>query len=111
MGISRTTPATTITANRLSDGAVVFLANNAVWSEELSDALVLQSETQAEEALQAAETRDSIAGIVGPYAIDVEILTADQTPRPLRLRERIRATGPTTRPPTAGAFDVPVSIT
>jgi len=99
MGNQTTNPVTTITANRLSDGVVVFLASDFVWSEKLSEALVLHSDADAEEALQTAETRDSFTRVVSPYSIDVEIHADQQTPRPLRLRERIRATGPTTAIP------------
>jgi len=96
MGFQTINPATTITANRLSDGVVVFLARDFAWSEKLSDALVLQGEAEAENALKSAESLDSFARIVSPYPIDVEIHANQPIPRPRRLRERIRATGPTT---------------
>ena len=81
------------TANRLSDGAVVFLTRAAKWSEVIDNAVVAV-EPQAAAALgehgKAAETANHVTG---SYVIDVE--RRDGRVSPLHIRERIRALGPT----------------
>lgn len=83
-----------LTANRLSDGEVVWHAHGR-WIETIAEAEIAEDK-EAEAALEAAGAR-SLAGnlVVDVSLIDVEIV--DGTIRPLRLRERIRAAGPTTR--------------
>ncbi len=83
-----------LTANRLSDGEVVWYANGR-WVETIAGAEIAH-DRQAEAALEAAGAR-GLAGnlVVDASLIDVEIIGG--TVRPLRLRERIRAAGPTTR--------------
>ena len=83
-----------MTANRLGDGRVVYLGNED-WTTDLADARLLpdaDSQALAEDVAKAA-----VAGreIVEPYLIDVD----EEAERiaPVRLRERIRASGgPTT---------------
>ncbi len=80
-----------VTANRLRDGLVVFLAEGDGWSLALADARVADG-PRAEAAIMAvAEQASDDRIVVGPYLIDV---TADNgTVRPVRYRERIRADG------------------
>jgi Protein of unknown function (DUF2849) len=82
-----------LTANRLADGNVVWYAHPAKWVGRVQDAYVVTTadtisvlETIAAETLSHGQYCDVVL-------IDVEE-TADG-PRPLKLRERIRADGPT----------------
>lgn len=82
-----------LTANRLSDGGVVYLTDAGDWSEDLQQAAVAADE--AREIALSAQAEQAIARceIVDPYLIPVvsddgRLLTASQ-------RERIRAGGPT----------------
>lgn len=83
-----------LTANRLSDGEVVWYAHGR-WVETIAGAEIAKDKT-AEAALEAAAARGLAENLVVDVAvIDVEIV--DGVIHPLRLRERIRAAGPTTR--------------
>lgn len=84
-----------ITANRLRDGAVVFLAADATWSTRTADAIVARTpEAEAELLAQAAAAVRACA-VIDANAIDVDAAAPE---RPLRLRETIRRFGPTVRP-------------
>jgi hypothetical protein len=81
-----------ITANSLPDGRVVFQTSTG-WSREIDIADVLGTKEAVATALERAG-RDALANrIVDPYAIDVTRDAGHLTP--VRLRERIRLTGPT----------------
>jgi Protein of unknown function (DUF2849) len=80
-----------VTANRLSDGAVVHRTKSGGWSEELAAAEVLWSASEVQEALRAAQL-DGLEA-VGAYAAPIDA-SANAT-RPGNLREFIRASGPT----------------
>lgn len=83
-----------LTANRLSDGEVVWFANGQ-WVETIAQAEIAEDKV-AESALEAAGARGLADNLVVDVAlIDVEIV--DGAIHPLRLRERIRAAGPTNR--------------
>jgi len=79
-----------LTANRLRDGAVVFLAQGGEWTERVGEGRVIVEEGDAAALLQAAESMKTL--VVAPYLIEV----AEQagTLVPVRYRERIRAEGP-----------------
>ena len=78
------------TANRLSDGAVVFLTQAGRWSEAIDSALVaVETAALTEQATHA----EAVNHVTGSYLIDVE--RRDGRVRPLHIRERIRALGPT----------------
>jgi hypothetical protein len=79
-----------LTANRLADGAVVWLAPGPRWSVRLDDAAVLDAE-EAATALEAALAQPGL--LVGPYLIDTD--AAGEVVARERLRERIRGGGPT----------------
>jgi sulfite reductase (NADPH) hemoprotein beta-component len=83
-----------ITANRLWDGAVVYLADGGTWRESLAGCRLAtgEEECKAMEAVARWAVQASI--VVSPYVIEVE---AGVSPRPARLRESIRAVGPTVR--------------
>ncbi len=80
-----------ITANRLSDGAVVHRTASGEWTVELSAAQILWSAAEVQHALKAAQT-DTLAA-VGPYVAPVA--AGGAAARPGNLREIIRASGPT----------------
>jgi hypothetical protein len=80
-----------VTANRLRDGIPVYRTGDG-WSPAIADArLVPESESKA--LLAAAEDEPKPQTVVTPYLI--EAVEEGGTVRPVTLRERIRATGPT----------------
>jgi Protein of unknown function (DUF2849) len=86
-------PRKAITANRLSDGLVVFLSESGTWSLSVDAAALLTDGPELEKALAYGKAQQDLRIIVDPYAIDMEIV-GDKS-QPARLRERIRAMGPT----------------
>ena len=86
------------TANRLSDGLVVYLTAEDGWSERIADSRAAASEAEAAELLALAERAAEECVVVTPYLIgvidDVGVI------RPVRYREVIRALGPTILPGT-----------
>ncbi len=78
-----------VTANRLSDGAVVYRTADMNWSTRLEDALVVTTAPAATELLASAAADD--VGAVGAYVAPVEI--NDGHVQPGNLRERIRVRG------------------
>jgi hypothetical protein len=87
-----------VTANRLTDGAVIYRTLDGEWTTELELAAVVNTAPAATEMLRAAEADDVRA--VGPYVAPVA-LGADTCIRPGNLRERIRVAGPTITLPGA----------
>ena len=84
-----------VTANRLADGAVVFLTAELGWTTDLQAARLLHDNAELESQLVAVRGTDSGVKVVGPYAIEVGIV--DGIYRPVSLRERIRVDGLTFR--------------
>ena len=84
-----------LSANRLLDGEVVFLDRNGVWSPRIDDALVAVKAGEA--TLKALGERAVKARIVTALEI-IDVEAKDGAVRPLHIRERIRALGPTVRP-------------
>ncbi|GIL00437.1 MAG: hypothetical protein BroJett030_03360 [Alphaproteobacteria bacterium] len=82
-----------ITANRLFDGAVVFLAAEG-WVADIARAAVLNAADAIEAGLAAATRAVADRHVVDVNVIEVT-LDAAGLPVPVRLRERIRAFGPT----------------
>jgi hypothetical protein len=78
-----------LTANRLADGAVVYLGEDGRWTHKLQAALRLGPE-DAETALAQAQAKPGL--FVGPYLIEANEGGAVGRER---LRETIRAGGPT----------------
>lgn len=91
-------PNQVITANRLSDGRVVWLAVDGHWVEDIAASAVLAEQSAVEAALARSNPAVSEREVVEPYATDVEVVGDRVVPK--SLRERIRAEGPT----VAGAF-------
>ncbi|MCB5202103.1 DUF2849 domain-containing protein [Neorhizobium sp. T786] len=82
-----------LTANRLGDGIAVWLNANGEWTERLQDALVARH-PEAVAALEAIGKRDFAANrVVDVAVVDVQEINGQLWP--IRLRERIRAAGPT----------------
>lgn len=85
-----------LTANRLIDGEAVWYAGERGWIETLEGA-ELARDKDAEERLagigKASYQRDEVVDV---DVIDVELV--DGRIVPTRLRERIRAAGPTIHP-------------
>lgn len=86
-------PQKAITANRLSDGLVVFLSPSREWSLAVDDAELFADGPDLDAALDYGKAQQEARIIVDAYAIDMEIVDGKQLPA--RLRERIRAEGPT----------------
>jgi len=85
-----------VTANRLTDGIVVFFTAQSGWSDGINDAAVATTAEQGQKLLDAAQADVLARKVVEPYLIDVR--TGDGSIEPVRYRERIRALGPTIRP-------------
>ena len=87
-----------MSANRLTDGRVVFLAEDARWVESIDQGLFIDSDTRRVELFEHAERAVESGTVVDPYLI--EVVSEGGRWRPLQLREAIRAFGPTVSDPT-----------
>jgi hypothetical protein len=81
-----------MTANRLQDGAVIYLTADGRWSIEISDSAVARDAAAAERLTAIANQAVTDRVVVGPYLIAVAV--TDGRLQPLGTRERIRAFGP-----------------
>ena len=81
-----------VTANRLRDGAVVYLGPGERWMERMEEGLRLPGQAEADAALELAQRFVTERVVVNPYLMD---MTAPGKPR--AMREIIRAAGPTVR--------------
>jgi hypothetical protein len=84
-----------LTANRLIDGEVVWLSPCHSWVTEIAGAEIARDALAEEKLTRAGEAALARNEVVDVNLIEVEL--ADGTIRPQRLRERIRAAGPTNR--------------
>jgi hypothetical protein len=91
-----------VTANRLVDGAVVYLTVANGWSETFADGAVWADKEGADAALGAGEQAVKAQLVVGPYLFEVAV--TDQGPRPASVREHIRADRKPTSAPDAGSW-------
>jgi hypothetical protein len=83
-----------VTANRLTDGMVVYLTKQGDWATQFSAGAILADEAAAEAAMAKANEAAKQQLIVSQYLIDV--LVDGATVKPTSTRERIRADrGPT----------------
>ncbi|GAB2185822.1 DUF2849 domain-containing protein [Roseibium sp. LAB1] len=85
-----------ITANRLLNGDVVWLAENGSWVERITLAKVYEGKEAVAAALAEGLEAEKNQKVVSVYEMDVTV--EDGVIVPVRLREKIRATGPTTHP-------------
>jgi Protein of unknown function (DUF2849) len=93
-----------VTANRLIDGIVVYLAKDGGWTEEIGQARLAETEDEVK-ALEAEAAKDVAARkVVAVYPMDVAV--REGTVDPLSVRERIRAAHRTTL--TKDWYDVPL---
>jgi hypothetical protein len=88
-----------VTANRLADGAVVYLSSDRIWTTQLADATVTTSAPMAQELLAAAKG-DRLRA-VDPYVAPVKV-APNGSVQPGNLRESIRSAGPTIELPATG---------
>ncbi len=87
-----------VTANRLTDGAVVYRTAEGTWSQQLDDAAVVSTEPDATRLLMEAVADD--IGAVGAYISPVRLNGGRIEPG--NLRERISLNGLT--------FELPASF-
>jgi hypothetical protein len=81
-----------ITANRLFDGAVVYLSGAGEWVQRIEAAAVADDEAVAAALIAAGERAVQEQLVVAPYLIEVE--NTEQGVSPKRYREQLRACGP-----------------
>lgn len=92
-----------VTANRLSDGEVVYLAPDGRWSERLDDCRTAAGTADSEAMMEAGVRAEQARVVIGAYLFEVECAPPPEggaggvTLRPAQLREVIRARGPTVR--------------
>jgi len=82
-----------LTANRLTDGISVWLGANGEWTVSLKEAFLARHDDAV-----AAITAAGDQALADNRVVDVNVIEIEETehgPRPFRLRERIRADGPT----------------
>lgn len=84
-----------VTANRLRDGLVVFLAKDGKWSSDIGEAAAADDDKAADNLLRQAGESEADNTVVAPYLIEAE--ASDGTLRPVRYREWLRTQGPTVR--------------
>ena len=92
-----------VTANRLTDGIVVYLAKDG-WTEELGRARIASTEDEIKTLEDEAAKEVKARKVVAVYPMDVAL--HDGTVDPLSVRERIRAAHRTTL--TEDWYDVPL---
>lgn len=93
-----------VTANRLTDGIVVYLAPDGSWVEDIARARIAstENETKALEDLAAKDVK--ARKVVAVYPMEVALV--DGAVDPLSVREKIRASHRTTL--TKDWYDVPL---
>jgi hypothetical protein len=85
-----------VTANRLIDGEAVWLGADHGWVETIDRAEIARdaaTEEKLERAGKAAVCKNEVVDLA---LVDVDLVDGRIVPK--RLRERIRAAGPTNRP-------------
>ena len=78
-----------VTANRTSDGVVIWRTGAKGWSTDLADAAIVRTSDDARALL--AEAIDDDIGAIGAYIAPVELKDGKVVPG--NLRERIRVKG------------------
>ena len=82
-----------ISANRLSDGIVVYAGRDGAWAERLDESKVFASQAEAEAGLLRAQNDAKRNLVVEPCLVEVTEEASEL--RAVTLRESIRARGPT----------------
>lgn len=93
-----------VTANRLTDGIVVYLAAGDEWTEQIANARVADSEEEVKALETIAENAVRERIVISAYPMPVAL--NDGAIDPLSVRERIRASHRTTL--TKDWYDVPL---
>ncbi|MGB7204550.1 MAG: DUF2849 domain-containing protein [Anderseniella sp.] len=88
-----------VTANLVSSGDTVFRAPGSKWVRSIDEAEVLMCQDTGFVAVGYAEEDVRTNKVMGLYLIEVSRETGYV--RPIHIRERIRALGPTVRPDLA----------
>lgn len=89
---------TLITANRLGNGAVVYLSPGGNWTEILHEARLVKTADDEERLLRISGDDVTRLLIVDPYVMKVRLESGAL--KPISQREHIRAAGPTVVPGT-----------
>ena len=84
-----------VTANRLADGRVVWLAEQARWTEAVGEVRIFE-EAEVDSALATAAESEKRQEVVAAYKVAVD--RSPEGPVPHLWRERIRAQGPSIVP-------------
>lgn len=84
-----------LTANRVSDGDVVFFTSDDGWSLKISDAFCARDETALEVLEEQVRLSEAGTEVTDAYLFDADVI--DGVLRPRHIRERIRTLGPTVR--------------
>lgn len=84
-----------ITANRLSDGIAVWLAEAGQWTTHFDRAVIAQTSSHA--ALLEEIAAEAVAACDVVDALTIDVVLEEGRPAPKKLKERIRALGPTVR--------------
>lgn len=82
-----------MTANRLRDGLVVYLGEHQSWTPAIAASQPAQDDDGYQALQSVADTAVANGEVIEAYLIDVDVDGGEN--RPARLREAIRATGPT----------------
>src|SRR6202043_4111141 len=84
-----------VSANRLRDGQVVWLAPKGHWAEDIAAAEVFDNGV-IDEAIARARIFEQQRVVLAVYGVELD--PAHPCPVPVTERERIRAAGPSVRP-------------
>ena len=84
-----------VTANRLTDGEVVYLSVDNLWVEDFAAAEIADGAKAADALLARAMPADFELVVLEPYLF--EVLEDGAGFKPASVREIIRAAGPTVR--------------
>ncbi|MEJ0093126.1 MAG: DUF2849 domain-containing protein [Methylocella sp.] len=82
-----------VSANRLTDGVVVYLGRDGSWVRSLDDARLFVSSVEEQAGLEAAEKDAKRNLVVEPFV--VEVIAGEGGVDAVSLRDKIRAHGPT----------------
>ena len=94
-----------VTANRLTDGVVVYLAPGGAWTEDIAEASRGETDEEIKALEVEAETAVRERLVVGIYPMPIAFRD-DGSVDPISVRERIRAAHRTTL--TKDWYDVPL---
>jgi hypothetical protein len=93
-----------VTANRLTDGIVVYLAPDGSWVEDIARARIASNENETKALEDVAAKNVKARKVVAVYPMEVALV--DGAVDPLSVREKIRASHRTTL--TKDWYDVPL---